>query len=72
MYAAAAAGCQEDVAAKTPPPPSRVTALLERRIQHLEAELEGHDEEAKRGLRAMEQQFNRIKVQLEKKSVHVE
>uniref|UniRef100_A0AAQ4NYZ1 Centrosomal protein of 162 kDa n=1 Tax=Gasterosteus aculeatus aculeatus TaxID=481459 RepID=A0AAQ4NYZ1_GASAC len=72
MYAAAAAGCQEDVAAKTPPPPSRVTALLERRIQHLEAELEGHDEEAKRGLRAMEQQFNRIKLHYEQQIAELE
>lgn len=42
--------------------PSRVSALLERRVQRLEAELEGHDEEAKRSLRAMEQQFQRIRV----------
>ncbi|KAM8869148.1 centrosomal protein of 162 kDa isoform 2-T5 [Spinachia spinachia] len=65
IFAAATAGCQEDVAAKTPPAPSRVTASLERRIQHLEAELEGHDEEAKRGLRAMEQQFNVMKLRYE-------
>lgn len=38
--------------------------MLERRIQRLEAELESHDDEAKRSLRAMEQQFHRIKVQL--------
>lgn len=37
--------------------------MLERRIQRLEAELESHDEEAKRSLRAMEQQFHRFKVQ---------
>lgn len=42
--------------------PSSVTALLEGRIQRLEAELESHDEEAKRTLQAMEQQFHRIKV----------
>lgn len=42
--------------------PSSINALLERRIQHLEAELEGHEEEAKRSIQAMEQQFQRIKV----------
>ena len=61
IYAAATAGSQEDAdAARTP---DRINALLERRIQRLEAELESHDEEAKRCLRAMEQQFHRIKVQ---------
>uniref|UniRef100_A0A3B3ZA27 Centrosomal protein of 162 kDa n=1 Tax=Periophthalmus magnuspinnatus TaxID=409849 RepID=A0A3B3ZA27_9GOBI len=37
--------------------PSRVTELLERKVQRLEAELEAYDEDAKRSLRAMEQQF---------------
>uniref|UniRef100_A0A3P9AVW7 Centrosomal protein of 162 kDa n=1 Tax=Maylandia zebra TaxID=106582 RepID=A0A3P9AVW7_9CICH len=36
----------------------------DRRIQRLEAELENHDEEAKRSLQVMEQQFHRVKVQL--------
>uniref|UniRef100_A0A8C2Z068 Centrosomal protein of 162 kDa n=1 Tax=Cyclopterus lumpus TaxID=8103 RepID=A0A8C2Z068_CYCLU len=72
IYAAATASCEEDVAAKTPPPPSRVNALLERRIQRLEAELEGHDEEAKRGLRAMEQQFHRIKLRYEQQISELE
>ncbi|KAG7469899.1 hypothetical protein MATL_G00133700 [Megalops atlanticus] len=40
---------------------SQSVALLERRIRRLEAELEGKDEEAKRSLRAMEQQYHRIK-----------
>ncbi|KAK9513209.1 hypothetical protein VZT92_026761 [Zoarces viviparus] len=72
IYAAAAAGCQEDVASGTSPPPSRISALLESRIQRLEAELEGHDEEAKRGLRAMEQQFHRIKLRYEQQISELE
>ncbi|XP_068592227.1 centrosomal protein of 162 kDa isoform X2 [Cebidichthys violaceus] len=68
IYAAAAAGCQEE----TSPSPSRISALLERRIQRLEAELEGHDEEAKRGLRAMEQQFHRIKLRYEQQISELE
>lgn len=60
MYAAAAAG-QEVVEA-----PSRLGALLESRVQHLEAELESHAEEAKRSLRAMEEQFQRVKVRLQR------
>ncbi|KAM6995229.1 centrosomal protein of 162 kDa [Tautogolabrus adspersus] len=63
IYAAASAS--EDVDAVKTTPPSRVNALLERRIQRLEAELESHDEEAKRSLRAMEQQFHRIKLRYE-------
>lgn len=58
IYAAAT----EDGASAGAPPPSRVNALLERRVQRLESELESHDEEAKRSLRAMEQQFHRIRV----------
>ncbi|XP_031724500.1 centrosomal protein of 162 kDa isoform X10 [Anarrhichthys ocellatus] len=72
IYAAAAAGCQEDVASETSPPPSRISTLLERRIQRLETELEGHDEEAKRGLRAMEQQFHRIKLRYEQQISELE
>lgn len=64
IYAAATADSQCDVDVAKTPPTSRTNALLERRIQRLEAELESHDEEAKRSLRAMEQQFHRIKVQL--------
>lgn len=44
--------------------PGSINALLERRVQHLEAELEGHEQEAKRSLQSMEQQFQRIKVTL--------
>uniref|UniRef100_A0A3Q2E3T0 Centrosomal protein of 162 kDa n=1 Tax=Cyprinodon variegatus TaxID=28743 RepID=A0A3Q2E3T0_CYPVA len=59
IYAAAT----EDGASAGTPPPSRVNALLERRVQRLESELESHDEEAKRSLRAMEQQFHRIRLE---------
>uniref|UniRef100_A0AAQ6A8C3 Centrosomal protein of 162 kDa n=1 Tax=Amphiprion ocellaris TaxID=80972 RepID=A0AAQ6A8C3_AMPOC len=61
IYAAATAASHEDVGAAKTSPPSQITALLERRIQRLETELESHDEEAKCSLRAMEQQFHRIK-----------
>ncbi|XP_032374406.1 centrosomal protein of 162 kDa isoform X2 [Etheostoma spectabile] len=71
IYAAAATGDQGDVAANMPPP-SRINALLERRIQRLEAELESHDEEAKRSLRAMEQQFHRIKLRYEQQISELE
>ncbi|XP_067367219.1 centrosomal protein of 162 kDa isoform X3 [Channa argus] len=72
IYAAAGADGQEDMAAATISPPSRVTALLERRIQRLEADLESHDEEAKRTLRAMEQQFHRIKLRYEQRISELE
>lgn len=62
IYAAASAAGEENSACTGTAPPSRINALLERRIQRLESELEAHDEEAKRTLRAMEQQFHRIKV----------
>ncbi|XP_070767902.1 centrosomal protein of 162 kDa [Enoplosus armatus] len=63
---------QEDVEAAKTPPPSRISALLERRIQRLEAELESHDEEAKRSLRAMEQQFHRVKLRYEQQISELE
>lgn len=63
IYAAANADKQDVAGAAKTSPPSSINAILERRIQHLEAELESHEEEAKRTLRAMEQQFQRIKVQ---------
>uniref|UniRef100_A0A4W3I8R2 Centrosomal protein of 162 kDa n=1 Tax=Callorhinchus milii TaxID=7868 RepID=A0A4W3I8R2_CALMI len=40
-------------------------AFLEKRIKKLESDLEGKDEEAKTSLRAMEQQFQKIKIQYE-------
>uniref|UniRef100_A0A3Q2VA16 Centrosomal protein of 162 kDa n=1 Tax=Haplochromis burtoni TaxID=8153 RepID=A0A3Q2VA16_HAPBU len=66
IYAAATSASYEDAGKMSSS--SRITALLERRIQRLEAELENHDEEAKRSLQVMEQQFHRVKVQLT--SVH--
>ncbi|XP_036931235.1 centrosomal protein of 162 kDa isoform X5 [Acanthopagrus latus] len=71
IYAAATAGSHEDEATRTSPP-SRISALLERRIQRLEAELESHDEEAKRSLRAMEQQFHRVKLRYEQQISELE
>ncbi|XP_013879092.1 centrosomal protein of 162 kDa isoform X2 [Austrofundulus limnaeus] len=52
--------------------PSSINALLEARIQRLEAELESHDEEAKRSLQAMEQQFHRIKLRYEQQISELE
>uniref|UniRef100_A0A1A8EZI6 Centrosomal protein of 162 kDa n=1 Tax=Nothobranchius korthausae TaxID=1143690 RepID=A0A1A8EZI6_9TELE len=42
-----------------------INSLLEHRIQRLEAELEGHDEDTKRSLQAMEQRFHSLKLQYE-------
>lgn len=64
IYAAASASGQENVDPAKASLPSQITSLLERRIQRLEAELEGHDEEAKRSLRTMEQQFQRVTVKM--------
>ncbi|MEE6476339.1 hypothetical protein FKM82_011046 [Ascaphus truei] len=44
---------------------SNTNAFLERRIQKLETDLESKDEEAKKSLRSMEQQFQKIKIQYE-------
>ncbi|XP_047667552.1 centrosomal protein of 162 kDa [Tachysurus fulvidraco] len=66
MFAAAAADGEsggENLSAARQP--SYSAALLERRIHRLEAELENRDEEGKRSLRAMEQHFQRIKLQYE-------
>lgn len=57
MFAAAAAEKTNDLSAKT-----NTIDFLERRIKKLETELEGKDDEAKKSLRAMEQQFQKIKV----------
>ncbi|KAG8010372.1 hypothetical protein GBF38_014656, partial [Nibea albiflora] len=72
IYAAATADSQSSVDATKTSPPSRVSILLERRIQRLETELESHDEEAKRSLRAMEQQFHRIKLRYEQQISELE
>ncbi|XP_018521252.1 centrosomal protein of 162 kDa isoform X3 [Lates calcarifer] len=65
IYAAASAGGKEDVDTAKTSAPSRIIALLEDRIQRLEAELENHDEEAKHSLRAMEQRFHSVKLRYE-------
>ncbi|XP_016062811.1 PREDICTED: centrosomal protein of 162 kDa isoform X2 [Miniopterus natalensis] len=41
--------------------------FMEKRMKKLEAELEGRDEEAKRSLRTMEQQFQKMKIQYEQR-----
>ncbi|XP_053289282.1 centrosomal protein of 162 kDa isoform X2 [Pleuronectes platessa] len=70
IYAAARAGAEEDVDAEQSP--NRIVALLEARIQRLEAQLESHDEEAKRGLRAMEQRFHSVKLRYEQQISELE
>ncbi|XP_051922380.1 centrosomal protein of 162 kDa isoform X2 [Hippocampus zosterae] len=42
-----------------------INTLLERRIQHVEAEMERHDEEAKHNLQSMEKQFQNTKLRYE-------
>ncbi|KAM9724363.1 centrosomal protein of 162 kDa isoform 2-T2 [Menidia menidia] len=51
---------------------SPVNTLLERRVLRLEAELDSHDADAKRSLRAMEQQFHRIKLRYEQRIAELE
>lgn len=65
IYAAASAEAAEEADTTKTSAPDKIVALLEHRIQRLEAELESHDEEAKRSLRAMEQRFHGVKVQTE-------
>uniref|UniRef100_A0A8C0QIJ9 Centrosomal protein of 162 kDa n=1 Tax=Chelonoidis abingdonii TaxID=106734 RepID=A0A8C0QIJ9_CHEAB len=69
IYAAAAAASEGggDISAK-----SNTIDFLERRIKKLETELEGKDDEAKKSLRAMEQQFQKIKLQYEQRLVELE
>uniref|UniRef100_A0A8C8VNQ7 Centrosomal protein of 162 kDa n=1 Tax=Pelusios castaneus TaxID=367368 RepID=A0A8C8VNQ7_9SAUR len=68
IYAAAAASeTTGDTSAK-----SNTIDFLERRIKKLETELEGKDEEAKKSLRAMEQQFQKIKLQYEQRLSELE
>ncbi|XP_053317319.1 centrosomal protein of 162 kDa isoform X2 [Spea bombifrons] len=59
IYAAAAASATETDGK------SNTVVFLEKRIQKLEAALENKDEEAKKSLRSMEQQFQKIKIQYE-------
>ncbi|XP_009874715.1 PREDICTED: centrosomal protein of 162 kDa [Apaloderma vittatum] len=67
IYAAAAAEKTNDISAKT-----STVDFLERRVKKLETELEGKDDEAKKSLRAMEQQFQKIKIQYEQRLVELE
>ncbi|TFK12623.1 Centrosomal protein of 162 kDa [Platysternon megacephalum] len=68
IYAAAAASeGGGDISAK-----SNTIDFLERRIKKLETELEGKDDEAKKSLRAMEQQFQKIKLQYEQRLLELE
>ncbi|XP_035177777.1 centrosomal protein of 162 kDa isoform X2 [Oxyura jamaicensis] len=67
MFAAAAAEKTNDLSAKT-----NTIDFLERRIKKLETELEGKDDEAKKSLRAMEQQFQKIKIQYEQRLAELE
>ncbi|KAB1275424.1 Centrosomal protein of 162 kDa [Camelus dromedarius] len=41
--------------------------FMEKRVKKLEADLEGRDEEAKKSLRTMEQQFQKMKIQYEQR-----
>ncbi|XP_036624788.1 centrosomal protein of 162 kDa [Trichosurus vulpecula] len=52
--------------------PKNTVEFMEKRIKKLEAELEGKDEEAKRSLRTMEQQFQKIKIQYEQQVMELE
>ncbi|NWH29963.1 CE162 protein, partial [Chloropsis hardwickii] len=67
IFAAAAAEKMNDPSAKT-----NTVEFLERRIKKLETELEGKDDEAKKSLRAMEQQFQKIKIQYEQRLAELE
>ncbi|NWX82731.1 CE162 protein, partial [Nothoprocta pentlandii] len=67
IYAAAAAEKSNNLSAG-----NNMVDFLERRIKKLEAELESKDDEAKKSLRAMEQQFQKIKVQYEQRLVELE
>ncbi|XP_030913002.1 centrosomal protein of 162 kDa isoform X2 [Geospiza fortis] len=67
IFAAAAAEKTNDLSAKT-----NTVEFLERRIKKLETELEGKDDEAKKSLRAMEQQFQKIKIQYEQRLAELE
>ncbi|XP_062322496.1 centrosomal protein of 162 kDa isoform X3 [Osmerus eperlanus] len=69
LYAAAGANGAHDQGGE---PPTQTAALLERRVHRLEAELESKDEDAKRSLRTMEQQFQRIKLQYEQQISELE
>ncbi|NXF95104.1 CE162 protein, partial [Eubucco bourcierii] len=67
IYAAAAAEKSDEPSATR-----NTVEFLERRIKKLEGELEGKDDEAKKSLRSMEQQFQKIKMQYEQRLVELE
>ncbi|XP_060092626.1 centrosomal protein of 162 kDa isoform X1 [Heteronotia binoei] len=69
IYAAATASSdgEGDASSKT-----NTVVFLEKRIKKLEAELEGKDDDCKKSLRAMEQQFQKIKLQYEKRVSELE
>ncbi|XP_044532255.1 centrosomal protein of 162 kDa [Gracilinanus agilis] len=52
--------------------PKNTVEFMEKRIKKLETELEGKDEEAKKSLRSMEQQFQKIKIQYEQRVMELE
>uniref|UniRef100_A0A6J0TJH8 Centrosomal protein of 162 kDa n=1 Tax=Pogona vitticeps TaxID=103695 RepID=A0A6J0TJH8_9SAUR len=62
IYAAATASSVGDDSAK-----ANTVDFLEKRVKKLEGELEGKDDEAKKSLRTMEQQFQKLKLQYEKR-----
>lgn len=64
IAAAATTDTKGDVATGIKLASNDINTLLERRIQHVEAEMERHDEEAKHNLQSMEQQFQNTKVEL--------
>ncbi|KAM4041422.1 centrosomal protein of 162 kDa isoform 2-T2 [Anomaloglossus baeobatrachus] len=61
MFAAAAVSESDE------PSKSSTVSYLERRIQKLESDLEGKDEDAKKTLRSMEQNFQKVKIQYERR-----
>ncbi|XP_043922087.1 centrosomal protein of 162 kDa isoform X2 [Protopterus annectens] len=68
IYAAASVPVTEGEVSNKP---SSVT-FLEKRVKKLESELEGKDEEAKKGLRALEQQYQKVKIQYENRIAELE
>ncbi|RXM33464.1 Centrosomal protein of 162 kDa [Acipenser ruthenus] len=68
IFAAASATSGEGDASSK----SDTVSFLEKRITRLEADLEGKDEEAKKSLRAMEQQYQKIKIKYEQRISELE
>ncbi|XP_073445745.1 centrosomal protein of 162 kDa isoform X2 [Dendrobates tinctorius] len=66
MFAAAAVSETDE------PSKSRTEVYLERRIQKLESDLESKDEDAKKTLRSMEQNFQKVKIQYERRISELE